>query len=292
METTVYADLFFMINFSMDFLCLFLTSRILNIKLNLLRGISAAIFGGLYAVIALFIPLEGIMGLAVDVAACIILCGISFLKLSAAKKLPIYILVYTAISMALGGIMTALFNLFNKTHLFDGIKGSDGDGISVWLFALLAVISAVITLLSGRFFTHRMARKRVSVRLDYNGETVLLEAFCDNGNLLREPIGGRPCVVADISALRGIIPEEIAHAALSGDILNTDRLSAPHKSRILLIPTSTASGSKMLLGLRMDGIYVEDKGKMYRVDAVVALSDIGNNAEGCQALLPACLLMG
>lgn len=291
METTVYVDLFFMINFSMDFLCLFLTSKLLSLKLNLLRGIGAALFGGLYADLSLFIPISGVWGLALDAAAGVILCAIAFFRPKEWRKTPIYILVYTAVSMALGGIMTGLFNLFNKTSLFEGIKANDGDGISVWLFALLAVISGAITLFGGRFFVGRMARRRVYVELTYNGKTVKVNSFCDSGNLLREPISGKPCIVTDVSAISSIVPPDIVAAARNTDAFTIDRIGDEHRKRILLIPASTASGEGMLLGMRMDRIAVEEKGRTYEVDAVVALSCIGRGAEGCDALLPTVLLV-
>lgn len=290
METTVYVDLFFMINFSMDFLCLFLTSKLLNIRLRALRGIVAAAFGGAYASFALFMPLDGILSMAVDAAAGVLLCAIAFFKLREWKKAPVYVLVYIAASAVLGGFMTLLFNLFNRIDLFDGIRSSEGDGISVWLFALLAILSGAVTYVGGRFFKGRMARRRVEIELFCNGMSVKLPALCDSGNLLREPISGKLCIIADISALSELIPAELGEAARKGKSFGLENLETEYRKRILMIPTSTASGEGILLGLRMDRISLTDGGERSDVDAVVALSELGAVDGDCYALIPSELL--
>ena len=47
----------------------------------------------------------------------------------------------------------------------------------------------------------------------------------------------------------------------------------------------------MLLGVRMERILIEDGKKSREVDAMVALADLGDRAEGSEALLPASLLV-
>ena len=153
MGQTVYVDLLFMINFSMDFLCFLLTSKLFGIKLSLGRSILAAAMGGVYSVAALFIGVGRGAALLIDVATCALMCAICFGGKKKNRSLPIYILTYLAISMMLGGVMTALFNLVNKLEL--PLPQNSSDGISVWMFAALALISAGVTLLGGALFKKR-----------------------------------------------------------------------------------------------------------------------------------------
>ena len=292
METVVYADLFFMINFSMDFLCLFISAKILNLRFSVPRGILASAFGGIYAIYALFLPFDGVLGLLLDLLSGVLLCLVAFYRKGEIKRAPIYSLVYGAVSMALGGAMTALFTLFNKTNLFEGIKKTDGDGLSVWLFALLAVISGAMTLAGGRFFSSRASRRTVPIEITYMGERVRIDAMTDSGNLLREPVRGKPCVIADIDAVRGVIPGDVLKIAASGDILGIDRLSSDSSRRVFVIPSTGVSGDKMLLGFRVERISLGDGKKTYEVDAVLALARLGKDADGCKALVPTVLLMG
>lgn len=289
MGQTVYVDLLFMINFSMDFLCFFLCAKILGIKLSLPRAIAASAVGGVYSDVALFIGVGRLQALLIDIFVCVLMCAIVFCKRGRNLSLPLYILVYVAISMALGGFMTAIFNLLNKLEL--PLKAGSSDGISVWLFALLAAISAAITLVGGRFFRSRAAQRFADVDISYGGRSVRLRAMTDSGNLLREPISGKPCIVADVSALEKILPQRIVRAARKGDISAIGKLSAEDAKKVRVIPIRTAGGESALIAFRAESVTVDGGRGAESVDALVALSNIGKSAEGAQVLLPPELIL-
>lgn len=291
MQQTVYVDLFFMINFSMDFLCLFLTSKILHRQLPLWRALAAAALGGVYADVALLFPLDKLLSVLTDLSVCVIMCAVVFHRKKKIKSLPLYILVFVAVSMALGGFMTALFHFFNRTSLFQGAKNVQSDGISVWIFALLAIISAAITLIGGRFFTGRAAQKNAEIQVKYGGRSTCLRAMTDTGNLLQEPVSGRLCIVADLRAMSAVLPQEMIRAARSGNPSAMQRIPPEHVKHVRLIPTHTASGEGMLLGVRMERITVKTEQGSREVDAMIALADLGKRADGNEALLPARLLV-
>ena len=281
---TVYVDLYFFINFSMDILCLYLTAKLLSEKLTLLRSILAAAFGGLYANLSLFLSVGGMTGFFLDAASLVCLCAIAFGKRKGIRRLPLCILAFAAISATLGGLMTALYSLFNRTGIFDFLRGSDGDGISVWLFALLAAVSAVITLVGGRGAVRKMSASDVELEITFEGRTVTLKGMADSGNLLRDPVSGKPCIVVDARRLRPILPPELRNGKniLSG----ISTLRGDVRKRIALIPAATATGERMLVGLRAERIRIDVGGKEKYADAVIALSDIE-----AEALVPSCLLI-
>lgn len=291
MGQTVYVDLFFLINFSMDFLCFFLTAKILGRRMPLWRGLLGAVIGGVYADAALFFSLGRWTALFVDLLVCALMCAAVYGERRRWRSLPLYILVYVAISMALGGCMTALFHLLNRSTLFAGIEQSEGDGISVWVFALLALLSGGITLLGGRFFAGKTAQRQAEVEVRYGGKSACLQAMTDSGNLLCEPISGRPCIVADLAAMERVLPQEILRAARTEPAVEITRISREHARNLRLIPTKTASGEGMLIGVRMERIAVRAGKEEKEVDAMVALADLGGTAGGKDALLPARLLL-
>ena len=290
MGQTVYVDLFFLINFSMDFLCFFLTSKLLSRPLSPARGILGAAFGGIYSNIALFLNFGQIWSLALDLLACAAMCAIVFGERKRARSLPLYILVFWAISMTLGGIMTALFNLFNRIAIFDEVTQMESDGISVWVFALLAALSGVITLMGGSFFRRRTAQSRATVELCYGGKRIRLQAMADSGNLLRDPLSGKPCVIADIEAVSALLPKDIVMAAREGGG-RLDKIEMKNAKNVRLIPADTVSGKGMLIGVRVEGITVDVGGKSHGVDAIIALAELDGRADGNDALLPSGLLV-
>ena len=288
MEQVVYADSYFLINFSMDFLCFFLAAKLLSGKFPFGRALLGAALGGLYANAALFLSLDTLPALLADMAVCALLCAAVFYRRGQGRQTLLTVPVFVAVSMVLGGVMTALFHLLNRLEL--PLVQVETDGLSVWVFALLAAVSGLITYLSEKFFRRRTSAKRATVEIRLLGRTATLCALCDSGNLLRDPMSGKLCLVADARALRDLLPPALCRAVERCAPLPTS-LPEALRARIRLIPTHTATGEALLIALRPDGITI-DTGKGARpIDALVALSSLSGRADGADALLPAELLL-
>ena len=287
MEKTVYIDLLFLINCSMDFLCFYIAAGIISVRLNIPRTVAASVLGGIYAVLALFISVNAPFTVVIDIVMCIIMCAIAFKK---EQGLIFSSLVYFSVSMALGGFMTALFNLLNRMG-FNKLIVEEGqeDGISVWLFAMLALLGGLFTSLGGKFFKRRSAIKSVSVSIEHKNRKKVLSALVDSGNLLCEPISGRACIVVDIDAVADIIPNEVLEIAKSERICRFDNVSPRILKNIRLVPTHTATGEKMLVGFRADCVTLNTPERSYNSDAYLVLSNIDNSLDQ-RALVPAQLL--
>ena len=286
MEQTVYVDLYFLINFSMDFLCFFLASRLLGERPPTFRTVMASLIGGVYANVSLILGAHGIVALAADLLSCVLMCAVAFGVRKKARRLPLYVLVYFAVSMTLGGFMTALFNLLNRTPLGD-IRSAE-EGLSAWLLALLAAVSALMTLWGGKYFRRRTSKRNVRLSVFWGGKSADLKALCDSGNMLRDPISGKLCVIASVDALKGVLPTDMINAVRDRG-KSIGALSAAVVG-MRVIPVRTAAGESMMFAVNPEGIVVEDGESKYRVDALLALSDIGEIADGAEALLPSELL--
>ena len=285
MGQTVYADLYFMINFSMDFLCFFLASKLLSMRFNILRVLVASALGGIYAVSALFFSIGRVWALVLDMAFCAALCLIAAAEKKGRLRSAIMLIpVYIAVSIVLGGSMTALFNLFNRLDL--PLPEGDSDGMSIWIFAILAILGGVSVLLGGRFFVRKSSRKNVDVTVTHNGKALCVRALCDSGNLLRDPVSQVPCIVVDRSLLRGIIPEEVLELSKKESVLSLASLKRENAVRIRLIPAKTATGDGLLVGFRVDSVVVDDGKVKKSVQTLVISSDIGGSADGSHALIP------
>jgi hypothetical protein len=138
----------------MDFLCFYITSAILHKKLSVLRSFFASVAGGVYSVAILFAYLVPPFGLICDALSCALMCA--FVFIGKGKKLGEILLsfaVYIGTSAALGGMMTALFNLLNTLELPFELLKTESEGIPVWLFALLAAASGAAGLTADDFAT-------------------------------------------------------------------------------------------------------------------------------------------
>ena len=79
---TVYADLLFLIDFSMDFLTLYIVSRVMKQKIKLIRMCSASAMGGVYSVLSLGINVNRWLSLIFDLFVCFVMCMTAFLEKS------------------------------------------------------------------------------------------------------------------------------------------------------------------------------------------------------------------
>ena len=284
MEKTVYLDLLFLINFSMDFLCFYISARIISVRFSALRATLAAVIGGVYGVLALFFVPSAPVSFLFDALICFFMCLIVF-----SKKIGIFFstIVYFSVSMALGGFMTAIFNLMNRMGFSSLVV--EGDGISVWIFASLALLSGIFTLIGGKSFRRRSSARRAEVSVIYNKRERVFSALVDSGNLLCEPISGRPRIAVDIDAVRGFLPEELIRIAACEKVDVAFAAGSRFAKSIRIVPAHTATGERILLGFRAEKIFIDAGKGRYDSDAFIVLSHL-EAPLGVAALVPSQLL--
>ena len=289
-EVEVYADLLFMVNFSMDFLCFYITAVIMHRKLPKIRTFISCTAGGIYSVVSLFPDLLWIFSFASDIGACILMCAIVFYrKKSRAVSVLLMSVVYFAVSALLGGIMTAAYNLLNQLDL--PIDAISSDGIDAWVIALLAVGGSLVTVLFAKFFRKSTSQRLCRVSVTVGSQTVSIDSVCDSGNLLRDPISGKCVIVADIEKIKILLPYEIYISLSSSNCRDCPVLSSDDEfsKRVRLIPTRTANGTGMLYAFLPDRTVIsdqKDQDKGHEAEVLIALSVI---PEG--ALVPSELLL-
>ena len=275
----------------MDWLCFRLTAALLRRRLSRLRVLLGAAIGGIYAVFSLFLEVNAPVSVGLDLLVCLLMCGIVFSERTAGKGLFLSsFATYFALSVALGGVMTALYHLLNRLRLFE-LLPADEEGPGVWLFSLLALAGGGLTLWGGRALRRGGVTRVCRVTVTLNGQRAELDGILDTGNLLRDPMSGRPVICADRKALTPILPPSL-QMALSGQ--NTEGLTnTAHASRFRLIPADTATGRGLLAGFIPDRIEIQyvtsgrrEKEIVCSVDAVVAVTDLTDT----QALVPSALV--
>ncbi len=284
MGETVYADVLFLINFSMDFLCFYICSHLLCIKLRLWRTTLASALGGIYSVAALFIPACRIGALLLDLSVMLGMVALAIPRRDMGRnRYIISFPLYAAVAAALGGAMTAIYNLFNSKGFGDGLAENGGeDHLTLWGFALLAASAAAATLCGGRRIKLLGLSDRASVEITNLARSVSLEALVDSGNLLTDPIGGRQVMLCELAAVEPILPPEVTGAIKSGGVGAISDLPPELLSSIRLIPAASASGEAMLIALKVDELRVNGG----ETDLLLAPVKGRLRAAGCSALLP------
>ncbi len=281
----VYVDLLFLINFSMDYLCLYICSKILHRKIILSRMLLASVLGGIYSVISLFLPISSALSLFIDCVVCLLMCAVVYSeKTRGAGSTLLATFLFIGVSMMTGGCMTAIFNLLNKLDL--PLDSIEADSLSTYLFAILAAIAGIISLKSGQIISRRAPIKECRLHISFCGKDFEFLGLSDSGNLVKDPITGRAVIFVE----RRIIEKQLSISFLDSfkdGILETD---SPCKN-LRLISLRTASGTSIAVAARPDSIRAEFENKNGRtvsllLDALISPTDIGSNAEGCTAIIP------
>ncbi len=281
----VYIDLYVIINTSMDLICLMITAALLHIRIRRLRAVLAAVAGGAYAAGSLLLGLSGVVGFLGDATAAVAMCAIAFgVRGSSAWRFFRSVAALLLTSMLLGGIMTGLYSLLNRLKL--PFESMQGDGLSVWTFALLTAVAGLCTVRGGRWLGLAHRTKTVGVRAKLFGKSVEFTALVDSGNLLRDPTSGRSVIAVDPKCLAGILPRELLEAAASGrtvDFLTTYE----HARYCRPIPAKGATGEAILLAIVPEELIITARGESTPGDYLLAPAPLGDAAQGFDAVIGA-----
>lgn len=279
MIVDVYIDLLFLINFSMDLLCFYITSIIMKQKLPALRSLLAAGAGGIYSVFALLGSLDGVSLVLCDVLICIFMILLIFgNNESGIFRYASLSILYLGISMLLGGIMSGIFTLLGKL----GIKAdrADGDSISVFLFASIALISAILSIRGVKMLSKKGKQRMCRVRIKLGKCEYSLLGFIDTGNLVLSPLG-RSVIFIDKDIISDSIPKDADKKFLRGEYFDFGASA---------ISVNTAAGSALCVTFKPDFIYIspqKENGEYaneYKSDCLISALDIQSKEYG--AIVP------
>jgi sigma-E processing peptidase SpoIIGA len=287
MGQTVYGDLLFLINFSMDFLCFYIVCRVRHRPLRLFRTAAASALGGAFAVAALFISCPDALALLIDLAWVVLICAIAI----GGEGLVVNTLLYGGVSAILGGIMTALYSFFNRIWADRGYS-AESDGLSVWSFALLAVAGALITLIGGRRMRMRIASVNAEVVVTTDRGSVSMRGFTDSGNLLTDPLCGRAVILCELDAVRSVFSEELCAVWENCTLAAASELAPELAAALRFIPADGAlSGDRAVLAaVKPRSVKIICGEKSAEVDVLLAPQPRRLSAGEARAIIPAGLI--
>lgn len=265
----VYGDLLFLINFSMDFLCFYISCFLLHQKLPVFRACFASVVGGVYSVTALFIAVSRRGAIVLDVAVLVLMCLAVYLRRGVTfGKILKGIFLYFFVSALLGGLMTALFSLFNRMEITLTESGM-GEGIDIWIFAFLVLVGSLITVRGGKIFSSSSSRRAVKLFIESDLGAVELLALVDSGNLASEPISGKSVVFVSVEKCKNIIEKSLYDAVINNSYMSD--ASASLLLKIRLVPTQALLGKAFLPALKFKKVSVKYAGKKKDIDVYIAL---------------------
>lgn len=228
--TVVYVDVFFLINFLVDFLLFLGTDRLSGCPARPGAACRGALIGACYGAACLVWPNRFLRGGFGQLGCLVLMVGAVFgFQKSSFRKTAIFLL----LSMSLGGIATV----------------SGRGGFSELLLALTCILGIFLLTLGGKLKSQDL----VPVELQYEGRHLRVMAMRDTGNVLTDPVTGEGVLIlgADVGEkMLGLTEKELR-----------DPVSAMLRKRVpglRLIPYRAVGISNgMLLGVPLDSVTID-----------------------------------
>ncbi len=287
MEEEIYADVLFIINFSMDFLSLYIVGRLMHFRMETGRVILGASLGALYGVLELLLEVSSVKKTALAMAVLCVMCFVAF-GYGSLRTYATGTALTFGVSMLIGGIMTSAFLKLGNGASYLEIGGTIatvyGD-LPVWKFAVLALLSALLTWGLGKLFRRKRAIRTCAVRMRFDGRDMELTALVDSGNLLEDPVSGTPVIFLKGRAARALLPKNLLIAMKNG----VASLSLPDAGKLRVIPNRTVSGDGILLAAVPERVYLKSSGVWEARRALVAVDFSDGDYGGFEVLVPEIL---
>lgn len=286
MEEEIYADVLFIINFSMDFLSLYIVGRLMHFRMNAGRVIAGASLGALYGVMELLLDGSTFLKTAITLGVLLTMCLIAFGVHSFRTYLASAALTF-GVSMLIGGMMTSAFlKLGGQTSYIeiDGTLETVYGTLPVWRFVVFALLSALATWGIGKVFRRKSSVRSCVLRVTFDGNEREMPALVDSGNLLEEPISGTPVIFLKESAAEAL-PSYLLFAMKSG----AAALDSVNVGKLRMIPSRTVSGNGILLAAVPEKLSLFTGNVWESRRALIAVDFSDGDYGGFEALVPEIL---
>ncbi len=248
MEVTLYADVLFFVNFSMDFISIWAAALLTSAPRGALRMSLAAAVGALYGVVSVVVGLDGVLMYLSAAAVSAVMCVIAFGKCGGAAGIIKSSALIWGCGALLGGIMTAVMTAFGTTHTAAGNK----VGTPYTLAALLAAAAVYITV---RIMRSKKRIDSTEVSVEFRGKSISFTALIDSGNLLSDPLSGDAVMPVSADILKDLTGETLIGALCE---CKTDIL-ASQNIPIRIIPHKSAGGTGLSCAFVPDKVHIRGR---------------------------------
>ena len=234
----VYLDVLFLLNFAVDFLLLTGTNRLSGYPPGTRRALLAALVGGIYA------------------GACV-LPGFAFLSNTLWRLVSLGIMSAIAFGISRGAMSRGVLFLLLSMALGGIAIGLGRRGFGTLILAALGLCVLCLVAFRGRTTQQRY----VPVTISHGDKTLMLTALVDTGNTLRDPISGRPVVIADDAAATKLLNMTREQLARPMETITVSGIAG-----LRLIPyRAVGQTGGMMLGIRPDRIALNGREGEYIV---------------------------
>ncbi len=281
---TLYIDVYFLINFTVDLLALYFASCFSKVPTSTKRLLISSAVGALIAVGVVLLPEYAILKFIIATAGLIAMGFIAPKRVSARRKLK-FVFAFLIFEALLGGAVSFLWGILDKyiSNFFDGAEGGAVNRKMLFLSLIVLLLIGVFKMLVS-FFSNIESEGSVDVEISFLDNTAVVSAFVDSGNLAVDPMDLSPILLLKKEVAKTILPENII------ELSNIDSLERKVKKRIRLVPLSRGGETHVMVGVKADAVRLVGGKSEEDLRVTLVIDKEGGDFGGYKALMPAAAL--
>ncbi len=277
---TLYIDVYFLINFTVDFLALYFASLFSKVPTNTCKLVVSSLLGALSAVFIIFLPEVPMYKMAASAVSLILIGYFSTVKVSGLRHLR-FTVSFIIFEALVGGFVSWLWDVFDR-YLYDALSSAESAPVNrkMLFFSVIVLILVGVFKMIVSFFSNIVGEGSVELEIKCLGKSIKCEAFVDSGNLAVDPMDMQPILFVKKELARKLLPENVI------DLTDPDSLSRDVRKRIRLIPVSRGGVTHVLTGIKADSIDICKGERRDAVLATLAIDKEEGSYGGFFALIP------
>lgn len=275
---TLYIDVYFMINFTVDILAIFLALKLTHLRIKMKRIILCGIIGGAFAIIELFIPGKA-SNLLLAASFLLLITQISCGMASLSRRIK-FLLAFYISTFLISGIVSFMYELMDRYVKNILLESNQSTNRKALVFSLIILLIIGALRLFVMIFSSSLNEKSVRIVIDIHDKCLEVEALIDTGNLVKDPMNMNPVVFIKMDYAKRIFPREVI------ELSHLDALPTEYRKRIRLIPVTRNGQTHVMTGVRVDEVAVINGGKKECIEATIVIDKEEGTFGGYFALAP------
>ena len=275
---TLYIDVYFMINFTVDILSVFIALKMVHIAINVKRLILSGFLGAGFAVWELFIN-NTVLHLLLAASFVLLISYISCQGASFSRKVKFLISFYIA-AFLISGVVNFVYSLMDKYLKHVLIESNESANRKVLVFSIIILLMIGALRLFIMMFSNSINEKSVRILIEVCDKTLALDAMIDTGNLVKDPMNMNPVIFLKKNYAEKILPNAVL------ELSNIDSLTPEFRKRIRLIPVTRNAHTHVMTGIRVDKVIVFNGSSKEQINATIVIDKEEGTFGGYYALAP------
>ncbi|MDD2445783.1 MAG: sigma-E processing peptidase SpoIIGA [Clostridia bacterium] len=210
----VYIEDVILDNLVIDFLLLLITAKLLKINYKIILLIISAITGVVFTLLSLVININEYLMLLYKFLTAVIMVLVAF-KFISFKKFFLQFLTFIFTTAIIGGLCFIVCFSFGKVNILNGIiyfNMSLPFGLIVGLIAFLSYfLLKIVEIIKIQSFNSNFVYSAILLE---NDKKINITAFMDTGNLLDDPLTGKPVNILTYNNFKKLFKEIPLHQLL------------------------------------------------------------------------------